>query len=86
VREPQSPVYGQYDVLYCNHSKDKKIQKGFEVIIMFDDARFYSKLAEDSRSYGYVSSSDCSTRYTFKPQDSDDDLLSAMDRAEEYLI
>lgn len=53
---------------------------------MFDDARFYSKLAEDSRSYGYVSSSDCSTRYTFKPQDSDDDLLSAMDRAEEYLI
>lgn len=60
--------------------------KGFEVIIMFDDARFYSRLAEDSRSYGYVSSSDCSSRYTFKPQDSDDDLLSAMDRAEEYLV
>lgn len=53
---------------------------------MFDDARFYSRLAEDSRSYGYVSSSDCSSRYTFKPQDSDDDLLSAMDRAEEYLL
>ena len=53
---------------------------------MFDDARFYSKLAEDSRSYGYVSCSDCSSRYTFKPQDCEDDLLTAMDSAEEYLV
>ena len=53
---------------------------------MFDDARFYSKLAEDSRSYGYVNCSDFASRAAFKPQDSDDDLLSAMDRAEEYLI
>ena len=67
-------------------AKIKYIQKGFEVIIMFDDARFYGKLAEDSRSYGYVSCSDFASRKTFKPQDSDDDLLSAMDRAEEYLV
>ena len=53
---------------------------------MFDDARFYSRLAEDSRSYGYADCNDIGGSDPDGKLDFENDLLSAMDRAEEYLI
>lgn len=57
-----------------------------EVIFMFDDARFYSMLARDSRSYGIVRSDDAHMYLRISALDFDDDLLSAMDRVDDYLI
>ena len=53
---------------------------------MFDDARFYSRLAEDSYSYGKASSSDSPMFIMISAIDFDDDLLSAIDRADEFLL
>lgn len=53
---------------------------------MFDDARFYSRLAENSRSYGKVRCSDCALYLKISALDTDDDLLAAMEKAEEFLI
>ena len=53
---------------------------------MFDDARFYSRLAEDSRSYGRVSSQESYMFLQISALDFEDDLLCAMERGEEYLI
>ena len=53
---------------------------------MFDDARFYSKLAEDSRCFGRVRSDESHMYLLISALDFDDDLLAAMDRGEDYLI
>ncbi|MBQ9679620.1 MAG: hypothetical protein IJV48_02925 [Ruminococcus sp.] len=53
---------------------------------MFDDARFYTKLAENSKSYGRAKCSDSTLFLAVSQLDFDDDLLTAMDREEEYLI
>lgn len=53
---------------------------------MFDDARFYSRLAENTRSYGRAKCSDSAMFLAISKLDFEDDLLAAMDDAEEYLI
>lgn len=53
---------------------------------MFDDARFYSRLAENSASYGKVSSDESRLYLMISALDFDDDLLAAIDRADEYLL
>ena len=53
---------------------------------MFDDARFYSRLAENSRTYGKPRCDDCAMFLRISALDTDDDLLAAMDRSEDYLI
>ena len=53
---------------------------------MFDDARFYSRLAEDSRSYGRVSSEESHMYLLISALDFDDDLLAAMERGDEWLV
>ena len=53
---------------------------------MFDDARFYSRLAEDSALYGKVHSDDCRMYLAISALDFDDDLLAAMDSADDYLL
>ena len=53
---------------------------------MFDDARFYSRLAEDSASYGKVSSEESRMFLRISALDFDDDLLAAMDKADDFLI
>lgn len=53
---------------------------------MFDDARFYNRLAENSRSYGRARCSDSAMFVAISQLDFDDDLLAAMESEEEYLI
>lgn len=53
---------------------------------MFDDARFYNSLAENSASYGKADCSDSAMFLAISKLDFEDDLLAAMDRAEEYLL
>lgn len=53
---------------------------------MFDDARFYCRLAENTRSYGKARCTDSAMFLAISKLDFEDDLLSAMDRAEDYLI
>ena len=53
---------------------------------MFDDARFYSRLAENSKCYGKVSSDESRMFLTISALDFDDDLLAAMDKADDYLL
>ena len=53
---------------------------------MFDDARFYSRLAENSNSYGKVSSTESRMFLALSAVDFDDDLLAAIDSADDYLI
>lgn len=53
---------------------------------MFDDARFYGKLAENSRCYGKLRCDDCTMYIRISALDTDDDLLAAMEKADEYLI
>ena len=53
---------------------------------MFDDARFYCRLAEDSQSYGKAKCNDSAMFLAISKLDFDDDLLTAIDRAEDYLI
>ena len=53
---------------------------------MFDDARFYNRLAENSRSYGRARCSDSAMFLAISQLDFDDDLLAAMESEEEYLI
>lgn len=53
---------------------------------MFDDARFYGRLAENSHSYGKARCADSAMFLAISKLEFDDDLLAAMDRAEEYLI
>ena len=53
---------------------------------MFDDARFYSRLAEDSFSYGKASSADSRMYLAISALDFDDDLLAAIDDADYYLL
>ena len=53
---------------------------------MFDDSRFYGRLAENSRSYGKVKADDCAMFIKISALDTDDDLLAAMEHAEKYLI
>ena len=53
---------------------------------MFDDARFYSMLAQNSRSYGIVHSDDAYMYLRISALNFDDDLLSAMEEVDDYLI
>ena len=53
---------------------------------MFDDARFYGKLAEDSKSYGKARCSDSAMYIAISALDFDDDLLAAMENADAYLL
>ncbi|MBQ7218405.1 MAG: hypothetical protein IJS27_02775 [Ruminococcus sp.] len=53
---------------------------------MFDDARFYGKLAESSKSYGKAKCDDCAMFLKISALDTDDDLLAAIERADDYLI
>lgn len=53
---------------------------------MFDDARFYNRLAENSRSYGIADCSDSVMYLKISSLDFDDDLLSAMDKADDFLL
>ena len=53
---------------------------------MFDDARFYCRLAENTRSYGKARCSDSAMFLAISKLDFEDDLLSAMDKAEDYLL
>ncbi|GEM_PF-1984897 len=53
---------------------------------MFDDARFYCRLAEDSASYGKADCKDSAMFLTISKLDFEDDLLDAMDNADDYLL
>ena len=53
---------------------------------MFDDARFYAKLRENARSYGKVRSDESRMYLAISALDFDDDLLAAIDRADDYLL
>ena len=53
---------------------------------MFDDARFYCRLAENSKSYGKAKCSDSHMFLAISKLDFDDDLLDAMENADEYLL
>lgn len=53
---------------------------------MFDDAVFYSRLAENTGSFGRAKCSDSAMFLAISKLDFDDDLLTAMDKAEDYLI
>ena len=53
---------------------------------MFDDARFYSRMAEDSRCYGRVKSDESHMFLMISALDFDDDLLNAMEHGDDYLI
>ena len=53
---------------------------------MFDDARFYCRLAEDSKSFGKAKCSDSSMFLTISKLDFEDDLLDVMDHADDYLL
>lgn len=53
---------------------------------MFDDARFYNKLAENSKSYGKARCADNAMYLQISRLDFDNDLLSAIDKAEDYLL
>ena len=53
---------------------------------MFDDARFYNRLAESSRSYGCARCADSAMFLKISKLDFDDDLLAAIDRADDYLL
>jgi len=53
---------------------------------MFDDARFYNTLAEDTKSYGKAKCSDSAMFITISALDMDDDLLVAIDEADSWLI
>lgn len=53
---------------------------------MFDDARFYNSLAEDSKSFGKAKCSDSAMYIAISALDFDDDLLDAMDDADTYLL
>ncbi len=53
---------------------------------MFDDARFYGRLAENSKSYGKVSCTDSAMFLSISRLDFEDDLLSAMEKADDYLL
>ena len=53
---------------------------------MFDDARFYCRLAENTRSYGKARCTDNAMFLAISKLDFEDDLLSAMDKAEDYLL
>lgn len=53
---------------------------------MFDDARFYSRLAENSQSYGKVSADENRMYLRISALDFDNDLLAAIDCADEYLV
>ncbi len=53
---------------------------------MFDDARFYGKLAENSRSFGKPRCEDSAMFLKISALDTDDDLLAAMERADDYLL
>lgn len=52
---------------------------------MFEDARFYSRLAEDRESYGKVKCADSPMYLAISELDMDDDLLTAMEDAEFWL-
>lgn len=53
---------------------------------MFDDASFYGRLAENSRSYGKLRCDDCAMYLRISALDTEDDLLCAIERAEDFLI
>ena len=53
---------------------------------MFDDARFYNRLAESSNSYGKAKCSDAPMFIAISALDFDDDLLDVMENAERYLL
>ncbi len=53
---------------------------------MFDDARFYNRLAENSRSFGHAKCSDSAMFLAISALDFDDDLLAAMESADDYLL
>lgn len=53
---------------------------------MFDDARFYSRLAENAASYGKAKADESRLYLSISALDFDDDLLAAMDRADDYLL
>ena len=52
---------------------------------MFDDARFYCRLAEDSQSYGKANCNDSAMFLAISKLDFEDDLLDAMDN-DDYLL
>ena len=53
---------------------------------MFDDARFYSRLAEDSKSYGHAKCSDSTMFLAISRLEFEDDLLDTIENADDYLI
>ena len=53
---------------------------------MFDDARFYNNLAENSKCYGKVNCCDTAVYLAISQLDFDNDLLNAIDSAEDYLL
>ena len=53
---------------------------------MFDDARFYCRLAENSNSYGKAKCSDSPMFLAISRLDFEDDLLDAMEHADDYLL
>ena len=53
---------------------------------MFDDTRFYNRLAENTASYGRARCSDSAMFLAISELDFDDDLLAAIDNADAYLL
>ena len=53
---------------------------------MFDDARFYNSLAQDSKSYGRAKCADSAMFIAIGALDLDDDLIDAMENADAYLL
>ena len=53
---------------------------------MFDDARFYNSLAQDSQSYGRARCADSAMYIAISALDFADDLLDAMENSGAYLL
>lgn len=53
---------------------------------MFDDVLFYARLRENAASYGKVRSDESRMYLAISALDFDDDLLAAIDRADDYLL
>lgn len=53
---------------------------------MFDDAKFYADLAQNAASYGKVRSDESRMFLKLSALDFNDDLLSAIECADDYLL
>lgn len=73
-----------YNKIVANRFAQRLVKDGAHR--MFDDAGFYSRMAQDAASYGKVRSDESRMYLAISALDFNDDLLSAIDRADDYLL